>query len=134
MKEVTINDLMRSVTAQMLGIDNTFPAGRRVKCVASLELVVAALNKIQERFNSPLVITSGYRCEALNKAVGGVPNSQHMLGEAADFYIVGVSLPQVFYYIVNNMEFDQCILYRRKKIIHISVRPSGYMRKVSIVR
>lgn len=134
MVDVTINDLMQSETAKRMGIDNSLPVGRGAKYMASLGLVVEALNDIQKRFGKPVVVTSGYRCEELNKAVGGVPNSQHMLGEAVDFYVPEVPLLSVFSYVLDNMEFDQVIMYRRKRIIHLSVRPWGYVRKMAFVR
>lgn len=135
MVDVTINDLMQSETARRLGIDNSLPAGREAKCMESLGLVVRVLNDVQRRFSRPVVVTSGYRCEALNKAVGGVPNSQHMLGEAVDFYVHGVPLLKVFCYLVNEVEFvDQAILYRAKGIIHLSARPSGCVRKSTFIK
>lgn len=134
MVDVTINDLMQSETAKRMGINNSLPAGREAKCMTSLGLVVDVLNDIQRKFGKPVVVTSGYRCEALNKAVGGVPNSQHMLGEAVDFYVPAVPLLRVFGYVLGNVEFDQAIMYRRKHIIHLSVRPSGCVRKTVIVK
>ena len=134
MIDVTINDLMQSGTAKLLGIDNSLPAGREAKYVCAMELVVSVLNRIQRHFGHSVVVTSGYRCEALNKAVGGVPNSQHMLGEAADFFVCATPLSEVFEYILDNVEFDQAILYRHKRIIHLSVRPLGCMRKMAIVK
>lgn len=134
MVDVTINDLMQSETAKRMGIDNSLPVGRGAKYMASLGLVVEALNDIQKRFGKPVVVTSGYRCEALNAAVGGVPNSQHMLGEAVDFYMPEVPLLSVFSYVLDNVEFDQVIMYRRKHIIHLSVRPWGCVRKMASVR
>ena len=44
-------------------------------------------------FNRPIIITSGYRSPALNEAVGGVKNSAHVAGRAADFIIPGVGSP-----------------------------------------
>ena len=134
MIDVTINDLMQSETAKRMGIDNSLPADRKAKYLVSLELVASVLNSIQRHFDRPVVVTSGYRCEALNKAVGGVPNSQHMLGEAVDFYVHGVRLLEVFCYVLDNVEYDQAIMYRRKHIIHLSVRPLGCVRKTAIVK
>lgn len=134
MIDVTIDDLMQSETAKRMGIDNSLPVGRGAKYMASLGLVVDVLNDIQKRFGKPVVVTSGYRCEALNVAVGGVPNSQHMLGEAVDFFVPTVPLLSVFSYVLDNVEFDQVIMYRRKRIIHLSVRPWGRVRKMAFVR
>lgn len=125
---------MMSATAKRMGIDNSLPAGREAKCVCAMELVVSVLNRVQRHFDHSVVVTSGYRCEELNKAVGGVPNSQHMLGEAVDFFVCATPIVEVFDYILDSVEFDQVILYKKKRIIHLSVRPLGCVRKTAIVR
>jgi len=53
------------------------------------------LEPVREQFG-PVAILSGFRCEALNAAIKGAANSQHMVGEAADFHVPGVSLDTVF--------------------------------------
>lgn len=53
-------------------------------------LLVATLQRIRDRAG-PVVVTSGYRCQAHNEAVGGVRNSQHIYGRAADIYVPGMS-------------------------------------------
>ena len=51
--------------------------------------MVKLMDNIREAYGKPITITSGVRCEYQNKRVGGVTNSQHMKGKAADFYIPG---------------------------------------------
>lgn len=81
MEYFTIDELRRSATASRLGIDNTPPAG----AVAALTaLVVNLLDPLRRRWGMPLTVTSGYRCPALNRAVGGTSNSHHLRGMAAD--------------------------------------------------
>lgn len=46
------------------------------------------MQNIRDLVGQPIVITSGYRTEELNKLVGGAPASQHLFGEACDFYVV----------------------------------------------
>ena len=53
-------------------------------------LLVATLQRIRDRAG-PVVVTSGYRCPVHNEAVGGVRNSQHIYGRAADIYVPGMS-------------------------------------------
>lgn len=81
MKHFTIKELTASVTAQRLDIDNTPTA----EAVANLQQLVAnVLDPLRETYGRPIYVNSGYRCPALNRAVGGVPSSQHLTGEAAD--------------------------------------------------
>ena len=70
------------------------------------------LQPIRVFFDNPVIITSGYRCPDLNKAVKGSNNSQHLYGEAADFYVKNISKEKVFEWIVNssNIVYGQAIL------------------------
>ena len=81
MKYFTIKELTRSTTAQLRGIDNT-PSQQVINNLTAL--VENVLDPLREAWGAPIHVNSGYRCPALNKAVSGVPASQHMLGEAAD--------------------------------------------------
>lgn len=84
MKYFTIAELCASATATAKGIDNTPTPG----IAQNLERLVAnILDPLREAWGSPVDVTSGYRCPELNKAVGGVRNSQHMTGQAADIRI-----------------------------------------------
>lgn len=84
MKWFTAGELSRSTKADNLGIDNTPGPEER----AALEqLVERVLDPLREAYGKPIKVTSGYRCAAVNKAVGGSPGSHHKRGMAAD--IVG---------------------------------------------
>lgn len=84
MKYFTYDELIRSDTARAKGIDNTPTPGIR----KNLErLVNNVLDPLREKWGGPIDVSSGYRSPSVNKAVGGVKNSQHMLGEAADLRI-----------------------------------------------
>lgn len=99
-------EFTRSATASRLGISNTpndIEIGRlRSLCEAILQPARNALGALK--------ITSGFRSEALNKAVGGVPNSDHRLGFAADVIPVDVGSLALARWIQNNVPFDQVIL------------------------
>ena len=84
MKYFSIEEVVKSAAAERLTIDNTPPrAAQRMLTI----LVEQLLDPIRRRYGAPIIVTSGYRCPALNTAVGGVANSHHIIGCAAD--IVG---------------------------------------------
>lgn len=78
------------------------------------------LEPLRFLLKTPLKINSGYRCPALNKAVGGSKNSQHLKGEAADFIPLGLDLRQSFEIIKSSpLHYGQLIL--EPGWIHISL-------------
>jgi zinc D-Ala-D-Ala carboxypeptidase len=78
----TLAEFTDSQTAARQGIDNTPPAD----VVERLKRTAQGLEAVRVRLGcAPIVISSGYRSPALNAAIGGSKNSQHMTGEAADF-------------------------------------------------
>ena len=118
MKEFT-----RSNTAERKGIANN-PTPEAVKAIENL--VINLLQPLRVMYGKRMVINSGYRCPELNKAVGGVPTSQHTKGEAVD---VACEHPS---YLVeclkkSDLEFDQCIQY--STFVHLSLKLSGQNRK-----
>lgn len=124
MKYFTYLELLRSQVA----LDNDIVNLPRLWGESSVyyrlcNLVVYLLDPIRERFATPMIITSGYRCEKVNKMVGGKDNSQHRKGEAVDFYFEGFSKKEMaaaFFEIAENFDFDQLIYYKKKGFIHIS--------------
>lgn len=85
-KNFSYDELIASATAKRLGIDNTPTHEEKEKL---RQLAETILQPIRDAWRAPIVVNSGYRSEALNKAVGGVSNSQHRLGEAADIKVGG---------------------------------------------
>lgn len=77
----TLEELIHSDTANAKGIDNTptKEIEENLKYLAE-----KALQPIRDKWGKPLTVNSGYRCKELNKAVGGVSNSSHLTGLAAD--------------------------------------------------
>lgn len=71
------------------------------------------------QLNFHFTITSALRTEEQNKAAGGAPNSQHLKGEAIDFKPYGsTTYDQLFFYIMDNVAYDQFITYNG--FMHIS--------------
>lgn len=80
----SLEEFTRSSTAQRLKIDN-IPSDEVVRNIQyGVQMILDPLRRI---IRSPIIITSGFRCSALNKAVGGVANSWHTKGNAADIRI-----------------------------------------------
>lgn len=121
----SLDELTRSSTAERRGIDNT-PTADVVENLRTL--CQAVLEPARVAFGAPIYITSGYRCAALNRAVGGKPTSQHLRGEAADLQVRGVANLRRLYKILDGFDHDQ-LLYETNAAgtqwLHISFRQSG---------
>lgn len=137
----TLAEFERSATAARLHIDNWVPA----ELVPNTRnLCEQVLEPLREHFQEAVYVSSGYRCPQLNSAVGGVANSQHMRGEAADICpIVGGRpdstspearrrLREWAEWIMDNCPFDQLLRERRGNScwIHVSLRRAGRNRQM----
>lgn len=81
MKWFTMNELCASDTASKKGIANKPGEAEKARLEVLTERV---LDPLREAYGKPIKVNSGYRCEALNKAVGGARTSHHVKGMAAD--------------------------------------------------
>lgn len=80
----TLQELIHSTTADKHRISN-IPGDEQIRNLQyGVEMVLQPLRNIYQK---PIIISSGYRCAALNKIVGGVANSYHLQGNAADIRI-----------------------------------------------
>lgn len=124
MKNFKLSEFFASSTADKNGIKNEPSLDERATIERNINLLVDnILDPIRDKFCAKVIITSGYRCPQVNRLVGGVNNSQHMSGCAADFHVQGFTclmIRQVFLNIYDTMDFDQLIYYRSKNIIHVS--------------
>ena len=124
MKYFTIRELTRSATATAEKIDNTPSQAVVDKLTALIENV---LDPLREAWGAPIIVTSGYRSPALNRAVKGVPTSQHVLGEAADIHTVSDTKEdnKKLYELIKKLKLpvDQCINEYDYNWIHVSYGP-----------
>ncbi len=107
-KHITYKEGTRSVTALRLGIENK-PSEYELQ---NMELIAEKVfEPLRKAVNGPIKINSFYRCEELNKAIGGSSRSQHCQGRAIDIDDVYgyVSNSYMYYYIKDNLDFDQLI-------------------------
>lgn len=96
--------------AEMCVTNTGLPNVPTQKEVFALEaLCENVLEKIRAHFGQPVIVSSGYRAPAVNKAVGGAASSQHVLGEAADITVKGVANADVWLFITKHLAYDQCI-------------------------
>ncbi len=126
MKHFSISELTSSATALREGIDN-----RPSKCAYHLlhVLVDQLLDPIREAWGEPIVVSSGYRCKQLNTLVGGVKNSHHILGCAADIIAGNRADHRKLFKMIQKMQqegrikFTQLIWEGNGRWIHISYVP-----------
>ena len=103
----TLDELTKSQEAIRLGILNE-PADEHITNLILLCKYI--LQPIRNYFKMPVSISSGYRSPALCEAIGSSAKSQHTKGQAADFEIFGVHNKEVSDWIIQNLDYDQCIL------------------------
>ena len=130
-KNFTLDELLASDTAKQKGIIN---APGIVEVCNLCALVHHVLQPLRDAMDEPIKIGSGYRCTRLNQAVGGVGNSQHTKGEAADLCIDGDKLKgkRWFDWIKSHCDFDQLIWEHNAKgsyWVHVSFRSDGKNRR-----
>ena len=132
---LTLEECTVSDTAKRLGISNQ-PTEKHLE---SMKLLANNIfEPIRMHFGKPIFVSSGYRSEALNKAIpGSSSTSQHCKGEALDLDQdgkgTGVSNVDVFNFIKANLNFDQLIWEygddKNPDWVHVSYSPSGSQRK-----
>lgn len=127
----TLDEFTRSDTASRLGIINE-PGDKEL---AALRVLVSrTIQPLRDKLGVPIHVNSGYRCPELNKAVGGVPTSQHQKGEAADLSIDGKAADILEALENSNIPFDQAILYRKQNFLHVSLKLDGVQRSNVIIK
>lgn len=116
----TIEDLIRAGLDKS-DVENNKPNQEQRENLQ--ELLEHVVNPLLSRFDG-MKITSGYRCYSVNRAAGGVPNSQHTKGQAVDVWYIAPdkdieqSVRIVYEWIVADLVFDQLIVY--DTFLHIS--------------
>jgi len=129
---ISFKEFTKSNTAQRLGIENK-PGAYEVKCARDLAFHV--FEPLRKWVGGPIRINSFFRCKDLNKAIGGSKNSQHCYGQAIDLDDTHgfKTNAEMFYYIKDNLEFDQLIWEfgneQNPDWVHVSYVGPGKNRK-----
>lgn len=130
-----VREYTRSETAKRMGISNVLYEGG-VEHRNAEALFTTTVQPVRARLSCPLFVTSGFRCEELNKAVGGVEDSQHCKAEAVDLSS-GRHTPLALAKAFRDhpgLPFDQLILEHDKDIVHVSHTRDGDNRGEVLTR
>ena len=118
-----LKEFERSSVADKYNIDNTIPK----ELIPHIEELIDFLNPIREAWGKPIIVTSGYRCNELNKKVGGVSNSAHTIGYGVDLqsgdFRVFSNFIKSYFMSHPEVKFDQVIIEKSGKSqwIHIGL-------------
>ena len=122
---------------QMLNSINNLKVARHFKlsefacpCCNHVMLHPKLLGKLVELRNvleRAVYITSGYRCPRYNQKIGGVVNSYHCIGLAADIKVRNINLISLLE-ICENIDFNGIGFYEKKDFLHLDVRPTKRAR------
>lgn len=128
-KYFTVNELCKSDTARLRGIDNTPNA---IQISNMEELIKNVLDPLREAYGNPINVNSGFRCPALNKAVGGAKNSEHMTGCAADIDVHSIQGNKQLFDLIQklNLPFRQLIDESNFSWVHVSYNKNDIKRQV----
>ena len=135
MKHFSFNQFFHSTVAESCGILNLPEPGQEQFIRGNIILLVDhVLDPIRDHVRLPIIINSGFRCPSLNELVGGKDSSQHLTGQAADFTVIGMTVrdhKDLAYWCADNINFDQLIVYSKRKFIHVSyVSPESNRHEV----
>ena len=135
MKHFSFNQFFHSTVAESCGILNLPDPGQEQFIRGNIILLVDhVLDPIRDHVRLPIIINSGFRCPSLNELVGGKDSSQHLTGQAADFTVIGMTVrdhKDLAYWCADNIDFNQLIVYSKRKFIHISyVSPESNRHEV----
>lgn len=122
----TLNELQVSQTAARRGLSNVAPPW----AVPELQrLAQTVLQPLRDHLGRPVVVSSGWRSPAVNAAVGGAVNSDHMQGRAADITVPGMTPLEVAQAIRGlNLPFSQ-LIHEFRAWVHVSIPPVGQAPK-----
>lgn len=125
-KHFRLDEFVYSRTAIEWGIDNTPPP----EAIARIrKLTNELLEPLREWYGKPMHITSGYRCDELNRRVSSSVYSQHLRGEAADIYVENpMKLRRLI--LTKGLVFDQAIWYPHRSFFHLSLKAEGENRGI----
>ena len=91
----------------------------------NIKLLAVQLQKVRDYYNRSITINSGYRCETHNEEIGGVSNSQHLYGKAADIVVEDTEPFEVHddvLYMIKTCDLDIGGLGEYNTFTHVDIR------------
>lgn len=117
----TLEEFTKSTVASRLKIDNSVPT----ELMPNIKLTAAKLELVRQALGKPIIITSGYRCPALNARVGGVATSAHTKGLAVDFYSSFGTPKEICQRLIDSgVQFDK-LIQEHNQWVHIGFSPTN---------
>jgi zinc D-Ala-D-Ala carboxypeptidase len=129
--QLTANFTLDELTRTTTGLPNVPSRSERAALLALAEHV---LQPLRDALGQPVLVTSGFRSTAVNRAVGGVPSSQHRSGQAADIHVSGMTAMALARRIVAlGLPFDQ-LIEEFGQWVHVSYGPLQRRQQLIAVR
>lgn len=132
-KYFSIAELTKSDTATKKKINNQ--PTKQIETNLN-QLVDNILDPLREAYGEPIIVSSGYRCPELNKAVGGATSSQHTLGQAADIHTKSNTKEdnKKLFDLIKDLQlpYDQLINEYGYKWVHVSYSPRNRRQILNI--
>ena len=122
----SLEEFTYSTTAKRLKIENKIPD----HLMANIQFTANKLELVRKVLAHPIIITSGYRCPALNTQVGGSPTSAHTKGLAVDFHCAYGDPKQICQRLIaSGIEFDK-LIQEHNQWVHIQFNTTGHRQQV----
>ena len=155
-EHITLGEVTKSRHAEIYNIPSH-------AAIENLKRVCAWLEELRRRYNlryvlrsvsppnsggeidteEPIIISSGYRSQELNKKVGGSPTSNHLTGCAVDIRVYGVEQAMRYAVILmdyadeTKQDYDELLIERNRSggyWLHFAVRPKDNRRKTKFLQ
>lgn len=127
-KNFTLDEMILTST----GIPN-IPTDKEIENMR--KLVEKVLQPLRDHMNRPVIISSGFRCKAVNDAVGGSETSGHMLGTSADITMGTKTLNKIMYeFIRDNLVYRQLINEYDYSWIHVEYREGDNKKQQLVIK
>ena len=128
-KNFTLQELMATSHGKL----QDMPTG---EVILNLTFLCArVLQPLRDTIGRPVYINSGYRSKSLNARVGGVPNSRHLQGKAADIHCDNLDYAKVIFDILRQNKWVDMLIMERKgnsRWLHVQTRTDGRQRRRAV--